>query len=70
MEAVSGQFEEAILAITFQKRQKEMKRLEKQRLKEERRAQKKLEKRSKAQETGEIASDVVHTPEQLPDRER
>lgn len=39
------------MAITFQKRQKEMKRLEKQRLKEERRAQKKLEKRAKAQET-------------------
>lgn len=39
------------MAITFQKRQKEMKRLEKQRLKEERRAQKKLEKRAKAQGT-------------------
>lgn len=39
------------MAITFQKRQKEMKRLEKQRMKEERRAQKKLEKRAKAQET-------------------
>jgi hypothetical protein len=35
------------MAITFQKRQKEMKRLEKQRMKEERRAQKKLEKRAK-----------------------
>lgn len=39
------------MAITFQKRQKEMKRLEKQRMKEERRAQKKLEKRAKSQET-------------------
>lgn len=39
------------MAITFQKRQKEMKRLEKQRLKEERRAQKKLEKRAKDQGT-------------------
>lgn len=35
------------MAITFQKRQKELKRLEKQRRKEERRAQKKLEKRAK-----------------------
>ncbi len=34
------------MAITFQKRQKEMKRLEKQREKAERRAQKKLEKRA------------------------
>jgi hypothetical protein len=37
------------MAITFQKRQKEMKRLEKQRAKEERRAQKKIEKRAKDQ---------------------
>jgi hypothetical protein len=35
------------MAITFQKRQKEMKRLEKQKMKEERRAQKKLEKGDK-----------------------
>ena len=34
------------MAITFQKRQKEMKRLEKQRAKEERRAQKKLAKQA------------------------
>ena len=34
------------MAITFQKRQKEMKRLEKQREKAERRAQKKIEKRA------------------------
>jgi hypothetical protein len=34
------------MAITFQKRQKEMKRLEKRREKEERRAQKKLAKRA------------------------
>lgn len=37
------------MPITFQKRQKEMKRLEKQKMKEERRAQKKLEKREKPQ---------------------
>jgi len=35
------------MAITFQKRQKEMKRLEKQKMKEERRTQKKLEKGEK-----------------------
>jgi hypothetical protein len=35
------------MTITFQKRQKEMKRLEKQKMKEERRAQKKLEKRAR-----------------------
>ncbi|MGB7435365.1 MAG: hypothetical protein WBR26_21455 [Candidatus Acidiferrum sp.] len=57
------------MAITFQKRQKEMKRLEKQRMKEERRAQKKLEKRANAQETNETATAVVETPEQGADRE-
>jgi hypothetical protein len=57
------------MAITFQKRQKEMKRLEKQRMKEERRAQKKLEKRAKAQETDAGAPAVVDTPEQGADRE-
>jgi hypothetical protein len=35
---------DAVARITFQKRQKEMKRLEKQRMKAERRAQKKLAK--------------------------
>lgn len=57
------------MAITFQKRQKEMKRLEKQRLKEERRAQKKLEKRAKAQGTDDGAAAVVDTPKQGADRE-
>jgi hypothetical protein len=47
------------MAITFQKRQKEMKRLEKQRAKEERRAQKKLEKRAKDQA---IADGTFVTP--------
>jgi hypothetical protein len=41
------------MAITFQKRQKEMKRLEKQRMKEERRTQKKLENRAKAEASKE-----------------
>jgi hypothetical protein len=58
------------MATTFQKRQKEMKRLEKQRMKEERRAQKKLEKRTKVQETDEGAPAVVETPEEVADRER
>jgi hypothetical protein len=40
------------MAITFQKRQKEMKRLEKQREKAERRAQKKLEKRAEKESGG------------------
>jgi len=35
------------MTVTFQKRQKEMKRLEKQREKEAKRAQKKLEKRTR-----------------------
>jgi len=37
------------MSITFQKRQKEMKRLEKQREKAERRAQRKLAKRAEAE---------------------
>ena len=57
------------MAITFQKRQKEMKRLEKQRLKEERRAQKKLEKRAKDQGTDDRAATTIDTPEQGADRE-
>jgi hypothetical protein len=56
------------MAITFQKRQKEMKRLEKQRMKEERRAQKKLEKRAKTQSTDE-GTTVTQNPEQPSDRE-
>jgi hypothetical protein len=46
------------MAITFQKRQKEMKRLEKQRMKEERRAQKKLEKRAQ-EEAKKVGEPVV-----------
>jgi hypothetical protein len=56
------------MAITFQKRQKEMKRLEKQRMKEERRAQKKLEKRAKTQGTDEGTA-VINNPEHGTDRE-
>jgi hypothetical protein len=50
--------------ITFQKRQKEMKRQEKQRMKAERRAQKKLARNS---ETGEQTETVlVPTDSELP----
>jgi hypothetical protein len=56
------------MSITFQKRQKELKRLEKQRMKEERRAQKKLEKRAKQQTTDE-GTTAIPTPEQTPDRQ-
>lgn len=55
--------------ITFQKRQKEMKRLEKQKMKEERRAQRKLEKQTKAQGTDEVAPAEGGTPEENADRE-
>ena len=57
------------MAVTFQKRQKEMKRLEKQRMKEEHRAQKKLEKRARAQEAAETASPVVDKSELSADRD-
>ena len=44
------------MAITFRKRQKEMKRLEKQRAKAERRAQKKLAKRAEREALSETAT--------------
>lgn len=50
------------MAITFQKRQKEMKRLEKQREKAERRAQKKLAKRAE-KETGGEQETGIEQPE-------
>lgn len=43
------------MATTFQKRQKEMKRLEKQRMKAERRAQRKLANRAQSELTTENA---------------
>lgn len=46
------------MATTSQKRQKEMKRLEKQRKKEERRAQKKLENRGKQEPAAEGTTKV------------
>lgn len=57
------------MPITFQKRQKEMKRLEKQKMKEERRAQRKLEKQAKAQETSEGAPIEAVNPEENAGRE-
>ena len=53
------------MATTFQKRQKEMKRLEKQRMKAERRAQKKLANRAENEATTEI--ETVPTDAGLPD---
>jgi hypothetical protein len=48
------------MTTTFQKRQKEMKRLDKQRAKQERRAQRKLEKRAEkdAPSDGVVVEDV------------
>ena len=51
------------MAITFQKRQKGMKRIEKQRMKEERRAQRKLEKRAKEEEVAKEGSALPANPE-------
>jgi hypothetical protein len=45
-----------VARITFQKRQKEMKRLEKQRMKAERRQQRKLAKSAEPQAPAEIES--------------
>ena len=50
------------MAITFQKRQKEMKRLEKQREKAERRAQRKLAKRSGSGEDESAQDDTMMQP--------
>jgi hypothetical protein len=52
------------MTITFQKRQKEMKRLEKQREKAERRAQRKLAKRAEKEATGENVA-LPEKPEPL-----
>lgn len=45
---------ETLLTTTFQKRQKEMKRMEKQRMKAERRAQRKLEKQAQSDQPDRI----------------
>jgi hypothetical protein len=46
------------MTITFQKRQKEMKRLEKQRTKAERREQRKLAKRAEHEASAEVGVEV------------
>src|SRR5216684_1130443 len=50
--------EEGLMATTFQKRQKEMKRIEKRKMKEEKRAQRKLDKTT----TTEVAYDPASDP--------
>ncbi len=52
------------MASTFQKRQKEMKRLEKQRMKAERRAQKKLANRAENQAPTENITVPVESEQQ------
>jgi hypothetical protein len=51
------------MRTTFQKRQKEMKRLEKQKMKEERRAQKKLAKRAEKEAGTENLAENVNVTE-------
>jgi hypothetical protein len=50
--------EERLMTTTFQKRQKEMKRIEKRKMKEEKRAQRKLDKTT----TTEVAYDPASDP--------
>jgi hypothetical protein len=49
--------EERLMTTTFQKRQKEMKRIEKRKMKEEKRAQRKLDKPAPSEVTYDPASD-------------
>ena len=49
--------EERLMPTTFQKRQKEMKRIEKRKMKEEKRAQRKLDKPAPSEVTYDPASD-------------
>src|SRR5438874_2027938 len=49
--------EERLMTTTFQKRQKEMKRIEKRKMKEEKRAQRKLDKPAATEITYDPASD-------------
>ena len=52
------------MTATFQKRQKEMKRMEKRKMKEEKRAQKKLEKNAQKETGGQSEVDLdIATPE-------
>jgi hypothetical protein len=51
-----------MMTATFQKRQKEMKRMEKRKMKEEKRAQKKLEKNAQKESGGQAEVDVDIAP--------
>ena len=53
------------MPITFKKRQKEMKRLEKRREKEERRAQKKLAKREENEALRQVESEPAKPAEKI-----
>ena len=53
------------MSITFQKRQKELKRLEKQRAKAERREQKKVAKRAAEEAEGTLTTPSSDTEQQL-----
>ncbi len=53
------------MATTFQKRQKEMKRLEKSKMKEAKRAQRKLE-RAAQKEAGQTGPQIDTTPPEQP----
>jgi hypothetical protein len=53
------------MTTTFQKRQKEMKRLEKSKMKEAKRAQRKLE-RAAHKESGQVGPEIDTTPREVP----
>jgi hypothetical protein len=57
------------MTTTFQKRQKEMKRLEKQKMKEERRAQKKIENRERPAGTREVPIEPADEGPEIFDRD-
>jgi hypothetical protein len=57
------------MTITFQKRQKEMKRLEKQREKAEKRAQRKLAKRAEGDAPKDETLDTIEPGTELPQPE-
>ncbi len=51
------------MTATFQKRQKEMKRMEKRKMKEQKRAQKKLEKNAQKESGGQGEADLEIAPD-------
>jgi hypothetical protein len=56
------------LTTTFQKRQKEMKRIEKSKMKEAKRAQRKLDKAAQ-KESGQVGPEIDFTPMEEPPQE-